>query len=129
MRGELSSVRSHLSEQKLEIENDLKTFYNCIKSDYDKLGANCNALIDAKEQTANLLRNKCEFENSALKQCIESLTKEMEEINNQKRCILSERDSLRKHYQDFVEMTRPDIMKNQSGILTITKAFLKNVSG
>lgn len=101
----------------LEIEkNQYKAMNNLLANEYDQLVKRFNTLTEEKEASFQFERNKSRFDHAALEQCIESLTAEMETINAEKRCILADRDSLRKHYKDFVMMARPDIMENQSGL-------------
>lgn len=113
----VSKARLTLTEIK-DSEKKRKTEeVKVITGEIDKIVAHHKAVCDENEANFELERNKFRFEKNALQQCIESISAEIEILKKEKKCLTADRNNLRKHYQDYVQMTRSDIIENQSGTL------------
>ena len=81
----------------------------------EKLDLKIFDTLKRQEAKFSLERNKHAFEKVSLEKALEAIAQELENVKNEKRCLEAERDSVRKHYRDFVQLMRPDIIETQSG--------------
>ena len=132
----ISKVKSEIPDSMTEIRQELeaykshqahfaKTMKNFFAAEILKLSQKLVELLKLKENDFNLERNKHKYEKMSLEKALEALSSDFENIQNEKRCLEGDRESLRKHYRDFVQLMRPDLIESQSGSIF---TFILNVT-
>ena len=112
IRQELEAYKSHQAH----FDTTMKNFF---AAESLRLSQKSVELLKLKENEFNLERNKHKYEKMSLEKALEALSSDFENIQNEKRCLEADRESLRKHYRDFVQLMRPDLTESQSGSMLL----------